>query len=746
MTRELDLKNPAGAVQSLSEEDVQAIVEARHWDPFSVLGPHAVEVYGEQLLSVRVFVPGAAQVHVLPHRGDPLPARKLHPQGFFERTLGPVGEDFRYRLRIERVDGHTWDCEDPYRFGRVLSDYDIYLLGEGTHYHTYEKLGAHHVEIDGVRGVHFAVWAPNAQRVSVVGTFNDWDGRRHPMRNLGASGLWEVFLPDISDGDQYKFEIRSKVGDMIRLKSDPYAFASELRPGTASVVWDLGRIRWTDEEWIREGRERRNALDAPQAVYEVHLGSWMRGEGDRFLTYRELAERLIPYVVDMGFTHIELLPVLEHPFDYSWGYQALGYFAPTSRHGPPEDFAAFVDACHRAGIGVILDWVPGHFPRDDHGLRFFDGTHLYEHEDPRLGEHRDWGTMIFNYDRTEVRNFLLSSALFWLDKYHIDGLRVDAVASMLYLDYSREHGEWIPNRYGGNENLGAIEFLKRFNEVCHHYHPGILTIAEESTAWPSVSRPTYLGGLGFSLKWNMGWMNDTLRYFSKEPVHRKYHHQDLTFSLLYAFTENFMLPLSHDEVVHGKRSLLDRMPGDAWQKFANLRLLLGYLYAHPGKKLLFMGGELGQGREWDAGQSLDWHLLETDWHQGVQRFVRDMNRLYASEPALYEVDFDWHGFEWIDANDWEQSLLSFVRRARDGRSEVVAILNLTPVPRHDYRIGVPGPGFYAEAINSDAECYRGANVGNLGGVHAEQVPSHGREWSVSLSVPPLGIVVMRRTE
>ncbi|MBN1444131.1 MAG: 1,4-alpha-glucan branching protein GlgB, partial [Planctomycetes bacterium] len=552
----------------LSMEEARAVLEARHANPFGLLGPHPVSRGGELLLAIRVFVPGARRLWILPRDGEGLEADPIHPEGFFERILGPVGEDFRYRVRVERSDGHVWEFEDPYRFGRYLTDYDLHLIGEGTHYRNFDKLGAHVVRLDGVEGVHFAVWAPNAERVSVVGPFNDWDGRRHPMRNLGASGIWEIFLPGLKEADIYKYEIRSRHLSMIRIKSDPYAFRHELRPGTASVVHDIDKYQWTDQEWIREGRRRRNALDAPQAVYEVHLGSWMRGEGNRFLTYRELADRLVPYVKEMGFTHIELLPVLEHPLDDSWGYQALGYFAPTSRHGSPDDFMALVDACHREEIGVILDWVPAHFPKDDYGLRFFDGTHLYEHQDPRLGEHRDWGTLIFNYGRNEVRNFLLGNALFWLEKYHIDGIRVDAVASMLYLDYSRETNDWIPNQYGGKENLEAIDFLKRFNELCHGHHPGVLTVAEESTAWTGVSRPTYVGGLGFSLKWNMGWMNDTLSYFCLDPIYRKYHHQHLTFSLLYAFSENFVLPLSHDEVVHGKCSLLDKMPGDGWQKFA----------------------------------------------------------------------------------------------------------------------------------------------------------------------------------
>ena len=734
----------ASTTRRIPQHDLQATVEARHWDPFRILGPHPVDVDGQTYLSIRAYVPGARSIAVLPKGGEPVPAREIHPDGFFEAIVGPVDIFFRYRLRIEGRRGNVWETEDPYRFGRVLSDFDVYLLSEGNHFRNFEKLGAHEMEIDGVRGVHFAVWAPNAERVSVVGDFNEWDGRRHPMRNLGSSGLWEIFLPAVRQGDLYKFEIRSRAGGILRLKSDPYAFSSELRPGTASIVWNIDGHRWKDEDWVRETRKRRNAFDAPIAIYEVHLGSWRRGEGNRYLTYRETADQLIPYVKSMGFTHIELLPVLEHPFDGSWGYQPLGYFAPTSRFGTPDDFADFMDRCHEEGVGVILDWVPAHFPRDDHGLRLFDGTHLYEHADPRQGEHADWGTLIFNYGRNEVRNFLLGNALFWFEKYHADGIRVDAVASMLYLDYSRREGEWIPNEFGGRENLRAIEFLKRLNELCHAHFPGVLTIAEESTAWPGVSRPTYLGGLGFSLKWNMGWMNDTLEYFSKDPVHRKYHHRNLTFSMLYAFSENFVLPLSHDEVVHGKRSLLDKMPGDAWQKFSNLRALLAFQYAMPGKKLLFMGSEWGQGAEWNCNASLDWHLLDIHYHRGIQNLVRDLNRLYVRERALHQIDFDWRGFEWVDFHDWEQSIISFIRRGERPEDEVLAVFNFTPVPRLGYRLGVPRPGFYREILNSDSAHYEGSNLGNEGGVRSQDVASHGRPWSVALNLPPLGAVYLKR--
>ena len=630
-----------------------------------------------------------------------------------------------------------------YPFPQILTDFDLHLIGEGTHYKKYEKLGAHLKEVNGVKGVHFAVWAPNADGVRVIGDFNGWDGSNHKMRMLGSSGIWEIFIPVLSEGEIYKFLVQSKNGDLLE-KADPYAFYSEIRPKSASIVYNIDGYAWNDDKWMAE-REHYNALDAPMAMYEVHLGSWMRvpEEGNRYLTYKELAQELTEYVKDMGYTHIQLMPVTEHPLDASWGYQTIGYFAPTSRFGKPEDFMYFVDYLHQNGIGVLLDWVPAHFPKDGHGLARFDGTCLYEHEDPRKGEHQDWGTLIFNYGRNEVRNFLISNALFWLDKYHIDGLRVDAVASMIYLDYSRQPGEWIPNQYGGNENLEAIDFLKRFNEVVHSTHPGVLTIAEESTAWTGVSRPTYLGGLGFSLKWNMGWMNDTLRYFSKDPIYRKYEHDNLTFSLIYAFTENFVLVLSHDEVVHGKRSLLDKMPGDFPQRFANLRAMYGYMYGHPGKKLLFMAGEIGQWWEWNHDESIHWHLLQYESHQGLQRFVKDMNMFYKSEPALYEVDFDHRGFEWIDFHDAEGSIISFVRRGKNPEEFLVFVYNFTPVVRMDYRVGVPNGGFYKEAMNSDSGSYWGGNIGNFGGLTAEAVPCHGRPFSLSMVLPPLGMVIMK---
>jgi len=630
---------------------------------------------------------------------------------------------------------------------RVLTDFDLHLIGEGSHFKKYEKLGSHVMEIDGTKGVHFAVWAPNAKSVSVIGDFNGWNPTVHPMQTLGRSGIWELFVSGLGEGTLYKFEIRSRYRKYTVQKADPFAYYFELRPKSASVVYDLSGYQWDDSKWM-ESRPKVNWFESPVAIYEVHLGSWMRvpKEGDRWLTYRELAEKLIPYVKEMGFTHIELLPVTEHPLDASWGYQTLGYFAPTSRFGEPKDFMYFIDRCHQAGLGVILDWVPAHFPTDGHGLGFFDGTCLYEHEDPKRGFHPDWGTMIFNYGRNEVRSFLISNAIFWFEKYHIDGLRVDAVASMLYLDYSRKQGEWIPNIYGGRENLEAIDFIKKFNEVSHHYHHGILTIAEESTAWSNVSRPTYLGGLGFSMKWNMGWMNDTLEYLSKDPVHRKYHHNNLTFSLLYAFSENFILPLSHDEVVHGKRSLLDKMPGDVWQKFANLRALYGFMYAHPGKKLLFMGGEFGQWTEWDCDRSLDWNLLEFEPHKALQRYVRDLNRIYRSEPSLCEKDSEHLGFEWIDFHDVEGSTISFLRRARDPDDFTVFVCNFTPVPRLNYRIGVPASGFYEELLNSDSSIYGGSNMGNTGGTYSDNARKHHRPFSISLTLPPLSVLIFKPRE
>jgi 1,4-alpha-glucan branching enzyme len=728
-------------------DDVERVLRAEHWDPFVVLGPHRLSGDGQARISVRAFLPEAeaASVVVEDRHAAPVPMRAVHPMGLFEATLPPGSEGTAYRLRVTDRQGRVTERHDPYAFPPFLSDFDLHLFTEGRLYRAYEKLGAHLATIEGVPGVRFAVWAPNALRVSVVGDFNDWDGRRHPMRNRGTTGLWELFIPDLPEGTIYKYEIRPREGDAPFLKADPFAFEAELRPKTASVVRELAGFKWTDQDWM-QARAARNPLAEPISVYEVHLGSWMRvpEEGNRWLTYRELAAKLIPYAKELGYTHLELMPVTEHPFDGSWGYQTTGYFAVTSRYGTPLEFMAFVDACHQAGIGVILDWVPSHFPDDPHGLAAFDGTQLYDHADPRLGYHPEWHSRIFNYGRPEVRNFLLNSALFWLDRYHVDGLRVDAVASMLYLDYARQPGEWIPNRFGGNENLEAIEFLKEFNVVVHREYPGVLTIAEESTAWTGVSRPTYVGGLGFSLKWNMGWMHDMLYYFSRDPIYRKYHQNQITFGLLYAFHENFILVLSHDEVVHGKRALLDKMPGDLWQRFANLRALLGYMYGHPGKKMLFMGGEIGQWWEWNHDESLQWHLLQYESHQGVQRYVADLNRLYRAEPALHEVDFDGPGFQWIDFTDADQSVVAFIRRARDPNNAVVCVCNFTPTPQFGYRIGVPTAGYYRELLNSDAAAYGGSNMGNGGGVWAEPSPCHGFPYSISLTLPPLGVLFLKR--
>ena len=626
----------------------------------------------------------------------------------------------------------------------ALTDFDKYLIGQGTHERTYEKLGAHLTEIDGQKGVHFAVWAPNARTVYLMGTFNDWHGESHPM-HPSDSGIWTLFMPGLAEYTVYKYRIVSQAGESLD-KADPYGFAMEQRPKTASVVTNLARYQWGDQAWVNR-RAEQQSFDRPISIYEVHLSSWRKMEdeewGTRYLSYRELADELVPYVVDLGYTHIELMPITEHPLDASWGYQVLGFFAPTSRFGPPEDLMYFIDQCHQHNIGVILDWVPAHFPKDGAGLNYFDGTHLYAHADPRQGEHRDWGTMIFNYGRNEVRSFLISNALFWLDKYHFDGLRVDAVASMLYLDYSREEGEWVPNEYGGRENLAAISFLQKMNEVVHGVFPGVLTIAEESTAWPMVSRPTYLGGLGFSLKWNMGWMHDTLNYMSNEPIHRKFHHNDMTFSLLYAFNENFVLPLSHDEVVHGKGSLLNKMAGDEWQKFAGLRAYYGFMWGHPGKKHLFMGCEFGQWQEWNFNSSLEWAALQAPNHQGLQTFVKDLNQLYKQESALYEDDFEWTGFAWIDANDNDNSVFSFLRQAKSSDEFIVVISNFTPVPREGYRVGVPQPGYYRELINSDAKAYWGGGLGNAGGVHSEEVPFHAQPHSLVLTLPPLATMMLK---
>ncbi|MEO3432177.1 1,4-alpha-glucan branching protein GlgB [Inquilinus sp. CAU 1745] len=727
--------------------EVEAIVRADHGDPFAVLGPHRGDG-GRGRTTIRVFDPGASSIQAVDPSNEAVLASldRIHPEGFFEGAVKGDAWPVDYRLRIEGPDG-TRIVDDPYRFGPWLGDLDIHLLGEGNHLRNFDRMGAHPIRHEGVEGVAFAVWAPNARKVSVVGDFNGWDGRVHPMRLRHGAGVWEIFLPGVGVGAHYKYEIRSPEGELAPLKSDPYAFRSEMRPDTASIVSAPLDFSWRDEGWM-SAREGRNAVDAPISIYEVHLGSWRRvpEEGNRFLTYGEIADQLIPYVKEMGFTHIEMMPINEHPFDGSWGYQPTGLFAPTSRFGTPDEFHSFVERCHQEGIGLLLDWVPGHFPSDIHGLGEFDGTALYEHADPRQGFHMDWNTLIYNFGRTEVRNFLLGNALFWMDRYHLDGLRVDAVASMLYLDYSRKEGEWVPNRFGGRENLDAIDFLKRMNEEVFGGFPGATTVAEESTAWPGVSRPTYAGGLGFAFKWNMGWMHDTLQYMSKDPIHRRYHHHDLTFGLLYAFSENFILPLSHDEVVHGKGSLIGKMPGDEWRKFANLRAYYAFMWTHPGKKLLFMGGEFAQVREWNHDSSLDWHLLDEPLHKGIQTLVRDLNHLYRDIPALHQNDCDPSGFVWIEAQDIENSVLAFMRKGREGTRPVLVICNFTPMPRQNYRIGVPTGGYWQEIFNSDAALYGGGDIGNAGGASAEEIGSQGRPYSLSLTLPPLGVVLLQPSE
>ncbi|MFP5506548.1 MAG: 1,4-alpha-glucan branching protein GlgB [Gammaproteobacteria bacterium] len=727
------MSKPAPLLSDTLSPDLERVAAARHHDPFAVLGRHP-HGSGERIVA---YLPGADSVR-LPDRGATL--ARIGASEFFAWE-GPAGTlPQRYRLEWTDAAGSVQQAYDPYCFPPQLGDFDIHLFGEGRHWHAYRFLGARPHQADGIDGVLFAVWAPNAERVSVVGDFNAWDGRRHPMRVRGGSGIWELFIPGLSAGALYKYEIRNRAHGTIHLKIDPYGREFEHRPGTAARIPGPDAYAWGDADWMRARRE----LDwqhAPLSVYEVHLGSWRRGPDGAFLSYRELAEQLIPYVVAQGFTHIELLPVTEHPLDDSWGYQTTGYYAPTSRHGTPDEFRHFVDQCHQRGLGVILDWAPGHFPKDDHALARFDGSALYEHEDPRRGEHRDWGTLIPNYGRNEVRNFLLSSALFWIEECHIDGLRVDAVASMIYLDYSREPGDWIPNMYGGRENLEAIDFLRQLNQVTHGQHPGTLMIAEESTAWPQVTRPAYLGGLGFSMKWNMGWMHDTLVYISKDPVHRHFHHDQLTFGLLYAFTENFVLPFSHDEVVHGKSSMLHKMPGDEWRQFANLRLLYTYMWTYPGKKLLFMGSEFGQRSEWNFREPLEWPALEYAPHAGVRNLVRDLNRLYRDEPALHRHEFEPQGFDWIDCHDAAQSVISYQRRCEDGF--VVAAFNFTPVVRGGYRLGVPEPGRYRVVLNSDSAFYGGSNTGEQI-LHTEPTAWMGHPCSIVLTLPPLAGVVLKR--
>jgi 1,4-alpha-glucan branching enzyme len=727
---------PPELLDSLTQGDLS--------QPRSLLGFHELGDGTERRWVVRVWEPDAVEAEILwgqAKRG--LTMQRLVP-GAFEWSGKPRRSLTPYRVRLRYPDGAIHERYDGYYFPTRFSPLDQHLFGEGTHYRLHNRLGAHPLEQEGVSGTWFAVWAPNARRVSVVGDFNGWDGRRHLMHSVGSSGVWELFIPEVGVGTLYKFELKTQSGELL-LKSDPFAFASELRPATASRVASTESFPWQDAEWM-EARRQRDPLKQPISIYEVHLGSWRRipEEQQRFLTYREAADQLIPYVQEMGYTHIELLPVSEFPFDGSWGYQVTGYFAPTSRHGTPEDFMHFVDRCHEAGLGVILDWVPGHFPKDAHGLARFDGTGLYEHEDTRQGEHREWGTLVFNYERNEVRNFLISSALHWFEQYHIDGIRVDAVASMLYLDYAREAGEWVPNEYGGRENLGAIRFLRQLHEVLFREFPGILSIAEESTAWPGVSRPTYVGGLGFNLKWNMGWMNDTLRYMAKDPVHRRYEHHWITFSLVYAFSENYVLAVSHDEVVHGKSSLLGKMPGDFWQQCANVRLYLSFMMCHPGKKLLFMGQEFGQGREWSEARSLDWHLLEIPEHRQLQECQRTLNHLYQQHPSLHRNDFHESGFRWIDLHDADQSVLSFLRFSDEAQPAppLVCVFNFTPVPRDQYVVGLPQSGTYQKIFDSDEARFGGSGYNQQSEWNAEPEPWQGLPARAALDLPPLGCLIL----
>jgi 1,4-alpha-glucan branching enzyme len=724
-------------VTTIATTELDALVRREHANPHAVLGAHPVD----DAVEIRALRPAASAITIHLEDGATVEMEQIHAGGVFAGVVEGAELPLRYRLEIDYGEAGTFTIDDPYSFIPTIGELDLYLIGEGRHERIYEKLGSHVIEHQGVHGTAFAVWAPSARAISVVGDFNTWDGRLHAMRSMGASGVWELFLPDVAPGTRYKYEILGADGELV-LKADPYAQQAEQPPQTASTVFQ-SHHRWapTDEAWLGE-RAERQWVSQPISIYEVHLGSWRLNtlDGNRSLTYLELADELSAYVGDMGFTHVELLPVMAHPFSGSWGYQVTGYYAPTPRYGHPDDLRTFIERMHSGGIGVILDWVPAHFPRDQFALARFDGTALYEHADPRRGSHPDWGTLVFNFGRHEVRNFLISNALFWLRDYHVDGIRVDAVASMLYLDYSRREGEWVPNRFGGREDLDAVAFLKELNEVIYGREPGIISAAEESTAWPGVSRPTYLGGLGFGFKWNMGWMHDTLGYFQQDPIYRRYHHHELTFSLMYAFSENFILPLSHDEVVHGKGSLFSKMPGDRWQKLANLRTLYAYMWAHPGKKLLFMGGELAQEAEWSHERSLDWHLLERIEHAGIQRLVRDLNRLYRDEPALWEVDSDPSGFWWIEPNDADSNVIAFARANSDRTRLVVFVANLSPVPRPSYRLGLPRATRWREALNTDSTFYGGSDLGNLGAVQPEPIPWHGQPVSAEVTLPPLAAV------
>ena len=724
--------------------DIFHIVNGEHSDPHTVLGMHEMEEDGRKAVVVRAFLPNAAGITVIDYanKRKKYPMERLHADGFFEVTIADREEWFRYQLEYTDADGNTWRSYDPYSFSPTLSEFDRHLFGAGTHYEIYEKMGGRLMTHEGARGAAFSVWAPNAKAVSVIGDFNNWDARRSPMRRLGESGIWELFLPAAAERDKYKFHVTQCDGRVVD-KTDPYGVYAEVRPNNASVLYPLKRYKWKDRRWMT-ARRKYDFRTAPMNIYEVHLGSWKRAEGDRFLTYTELAEQLIPYVKEMGYTHIEMLPVEEHPFDGSWGYQVTGYYAPTSRYGSPDEFKQFVDACHQNGISVILDWVPAHFPKDDFALARFDGTALYEHQDPRLGEHIQWGTYIFNYGRKEVANFLLANALYWMDIFHIDGLRVDAVASLLRLDFCKEEGQWLPNVYGGSENLEAIEFLKHMNSVIAEREPGALMIAEDSTAWPGVTKKVDEGGLGFSLKWNMGWMNDFLSYIKLDPIYRKYHQNKLTFGMAYHYAENFVLVLSHDEVVHTKSSMIGKMPGDVWQSFANLRLSYGFMMGHPGKKLLFMGGEFAQYSEWSEARSLDWHLLQYADHQEMQAYVKELNHLYAEEPAFWAEDFDPNGFQWIECDDAESSIVSFVRRSEE--KELVFLCNFTPVVHRGFSLGVPQEGVYHERLNSDAARFGGSDVINAVPLQSKAEPAGRCPFRVELDVPPLGMVILEREQ
>ena len=725
-----------------SIQDIYSIVYQEHRDPFQVLGPHLAEYEGKKVISIRSYLPKAECAYIV--ASDTKKEYKmtcLHDAGFFEVICEDRDKVFLYKIKIISKDGEETSFHDSYYFLPGMTNFDLYLFQQGCHYKTYEKLGAHIMEINNIKGVYFAVWAPTAKSVSVIGSFNSWNRRFHTMRTLGSSGVWEIFIPGLNAGEAYKYQITTQ-DNRIFDKTDPHGFYSEISPNTASIVYDIDQYEWNDKTWMKNRADKQKP-NAPVSIYEVHIGSWLRDPSspERFLSYSELTDRLISYVKEMGYTHIELLPIMEHPFYGSWGYQCLGLYSPSSRYGNPTELMKMIDAMHQNGIGVILDWVPAHFPKDAHGLAYFDGTFLYEHEHPQQREHKDWNTYIYNYGRYEVKNFLISNVLFWLEKYHLDGIRVDAVASMLYLDYSKSPGEWVPNKHGGRENLEAINFLQECNNLIQKYHPGAITFAEESTSWAQVTEPSYLGGLGFTYKWNMGWMNDILKYMSEDPIYRKYHHDKLTFSIWYAFNEKYALPLSHDEVVHGKSSLINKMPGDEWQQFANLRLLLGFMFAHPGKKLLFMGNDIAQRREWAHDYGLDWHLLNYAPHKRLNNFVKDLNRLYTTHPAMYERDSTSDGFLWADFRDADNSVIAFWRRGEN--EKLLFIFNFTPVPRIDYKIRIHKYGVFQEILNSDSQYYWGSNFGNVGHIHTYQEPWELNSHMLNLQLPPLAFIVLK---